>query len=402
VRQLTQPPEEAADVMPSISRDGRSILFTRLSRGVATIYVARLDRPEALTAISVPGVKTPGQAAACWWPSHDEVIVTAGSQSLTEIWRMRLDGKGSLMTRVPSSIVGIDVSADGRRMVYAADRPDTNLWALPLEGARREAQLCDLLSSTHDETNPQYSPDGTKVAFESTRSGYSEIWISSRNTADAVQLTHFNGPTTGSPHWSPDGTGLVFDSRLNGVGAIFVVSSSGGGPTVISGGQAHSVVPTWSHDGQWIYFGSTRSGRMEVWRMRPDGTAAEQITANGGFAAEDSPDGESIYYTKSRTAETGLWRMSLKTREETKIAPAVQDRSFAVAHKGAYFGTPNPDYSKTLIFFLPFTGGGPVPVATLPKAIGFGLTVRPDGKEMMFGLPGAQQGELMLVEQLPQ
>jgi len=271
-----------------------------------------------------------------------------------------------------------------------------------LGGAGLRPELCDLLSSTRDETNPQYSPDGTRVAFESSRSGYSEIWIGSRNAADAIQLTHFNGPTTGSPHWSPDGTGLVFDSRLNGISTIFVVPAAGGVPRAISSGQAHSVVPSWSHDGQWIYYGSSRSGRMQVWRMRPDGSAPEQITREGGFAAEDSPDGETLYYTKSRRPDTGLWRMSLKTREETKIAPVVQDRTFAVTSKGIYLGSPETDLSKTAISFLPFAGGGPIPVAVLPKPIGFGLTVRPDGKEVMFGLPGARQSELMLVDPLPQ
>jgi Tol biopolymer transport system component len=401
-RRLTQPPEEAADRLPSISGDGQSVVFTRISRGIATVYVMRLDHPETLVPLLPPGGKSSGQASACWRPNRRELIVTAGSQNSTEIWRMHLDGKGSLMTRVPSSVVGIDVSADGRRMVYSQDRPDTNLWVLPLEGARPEAELCDLLSSTRDETNPQYSPDGTKVAFESSRSGYSEIWVSSRNAADARQLTHFNGPATGSPHWSPDGTGLVFDSRMNRIGTIFVIPVAGGVPKAISSGQAHSVVPSWSHDGQWIYYGSAQSGRMQVWRMRPDGSAPEQITRDGGFAAEDSFDGETLYYTKSRAADTGLWRMSLKTREETKIAPVVQDRTFAVTSNGIYFGSPETDLLKTSISFLPYAGGGPVPVAVLPMAIGFGLTVRPDGKEMMFGLSGVRQSELMLVDPLPQ
>jgi eukaryotic-like serine/threonine-protein kinase len=402
-RRLTEPPdEETADIMPSVASDGQSIAFTRLSRGVATIYVTRLNHAEALIPISPPQLQSQARAAAAWWPNHRELIVAAGSQSLSEIWRVSLDGKRSLLARVPSSLVSIDISADGRRLVYSQDRPDTNIWTLPLEGGTVEAQLCEQLSSTRDDTNPQYSPDGTRVAFESSRSGYHEIWIGSRSGPDAVQLTHFNGPTTGSPHWSPDGTTLVFDSRLNGVGAIFTVAASGGSPKAITAGTAHSVVPSWSHDGRWIYFASSRSGRMQVWRTRPDRTDPEQITRDGGFAAVDSPDGESLYYTKSRGAETGLWRMSLQNRAETMIAPVVQDRTFAVTPAGVYFGIPEADLSKTWISFLPLGGGGPVRVAVLPKLIAFGLSVRPDGKEMIFGLPGDRQGELMLVDPMPQ
>ena len=56
--------------------------------------------------------------------------------------------------------------------------------------------------------------------------------------------------------------------------------------------------PYWSHDGKWIYFSSTRSGREEIWKMSSSGGEAVQITRNSGDTPQESPDGKFLYYMK--------------------------------------------------------------------------------------------------------
>src|SRR4051794_33456596 len=70
------------------------------------------------------------------------------------------------------------------------------------------------ISST-DDYHPQYSPDGSKIAFASRRSGKEEIWVVNSDGSSPVQLTSFNGPATGCPRWSADGKSLAFDSRAD-------------------------------------------------------------------------------------------------------------------------------------------------------------------------------------------
>jgi len=60
------------------------------------------------------------------------------------------------------------------------------------------------VSSTQNEFNASFSPDGRRMAFESERSGAEEIWVANADGSQPVQLTTF-GLHAGSPDWSPDG-----------------------------------------------------------------------------------------------------------------------------------------------------------------------------------------------------
>ena len=51
-------------------------------------------------------------------------------------------------------------------------------------------------------------------------------------------------------------------------------------------------------DGRWIYFGSNRTGRAEIWRAPGAGGRAEQVTNDGGITAVESTDGATLYYRK--------------------------------------------------------------------------------------------------------
>jgi Tol biopolymer transport system component len=81
------------------------------------------------------------------------------------------------------------------------------------------------MGSTRQERNPQISPDGSRIAFESDRSAYPEIWISDRDGGNAFAVTDFRGPVTGLPRWMPDGKSLVFDTRVNGPPEIYIATA---------------------------------------------------------------------------------------------------------------------------------------------------------------------------------
>ena len=87
-----------------------------------------------------------------------------------------------------------------------------------------------LLSSTRTDYNAQYSPDGKRIVFHSTRSGLPAIWVCSSDGSNAKQLTFLDAPLTGSPGWSPSGDRIVFDSNLTGQYEIYAISADGGKP----------------------------------------------------------------------------------------------------------------------------------------------------------------------------
>jgi Tol biopolymer transport system component len=117
----------------------------------------------------------------------------------------------------------------------------------------------------------QFSPDGTKIAFESDRSGYQEIWVCNRDGANPAQITSM-ACYAGTPRWSPDSR-LAFDFRPKDHSEIYVVEVPSGMPRRIATvPRANNVVPSWSQDGQWVYFASRGGGNdFQVWKVPIEG-----------------------------------------------------------------------------------------------------------------------------------
>src|SRR5262249_53717290 len=145
--------------------------------------------------------------------------------------------------------------------------------------ATRLREPVQITASVGMDVDPDYSPDGARIAFSSDRSGSREIWVADRDGSNPYPVTSFGGASAGSPRWSPDGTQIAFDASPGGQDTVFAVGASGGQPRrVFSPG----LIPAWSHDGQWIYF-LNRSAEKQIWKVRVAGGTAVQVTRNGGF-----------------------------------------------------------------------------------------------------------------------
>jgi hypothetical protein len=158
-------------------------------------------------------------------------------------------------------------------------------------------------------------------------------------------------------------------------------------------------MPSWSPDGRWVYFGSTRTGRWEVWKVPvpPAGGQATQVTRNGGACAFPSADGTRIYYTK-HDGDAALWSMPVAGGAETQVLPSVVGRAFAVFADGIYF-VPGADRNgRYAVHFLPFATGVASPVVGIASSPGLGMTVSPDRREILYPLDDSTNKDLMLVE----
>jgi dipeptidyl aminopeptidase/acylaminoacyl peptidase len=136
-----------------------------------------------------------------------------------------------------------------------------------------------LIASTRIEEEPQYSPDGKRIAFESDRSGVQGIWISDADGAHATELFARPGSTSASAHWSPDGQRIAFGSNMEGKNIdVYVIRASGGKPIRLTTDPAEDDAPSWSRDGNWIYFASQRTDQYEVWKVPAAGGEAVRVT----------------------------------------------------------------------------------------------------------------------------
>ncbi len=96
--------------------------------------------------------------------------------------------------------------------------------------------------------------------------------------------------------WSPDGSTLSYCGIRDQVFDIYTIPVEGGDETRLTFGEGRNDGPDYSPDGQWIYFNSSRTGRMQIWRVRPDASAVERITDSefGDWFPHPSPDGKHL------------------------------------------------------------------------------------------------------------
>jgi Tol biopolymer transport system component len=96
--------------------------------------------------------------------------------------------------------------------------------------------------------NAQFSPDGNRLAFQSTRSDKLQIWTADADGANAQQLTFIEG-SAGTPRWSPDSQTIAFDSVRDSQWDVYVIGASGSRPRQMTFGPADDIVPGFSRDG---------------------------------------------------------------------------------------------------------------------------------------------------------
>ena len=226
--------------------------------------------------------------------------------------------------------------------------------------------------------SPQLSPDGQRMAFMSDRSGGTEIWVSSVDGSNPVQLTDLG--STGSPRWSPDSKTIAFDGRVgNGHGAIFTVPITGGLAKPLLRDEHEDLVPNFSRDGRWIYYASDASGTWQVWKTPTDGGAPQRITSHGGFFAQEGSDGY-LYYADSNMPNPQIWRTPIQGGDQTQIFPMIVPRdwaSWAVAPDGIYFI--EDSQSGAVLNFYDFAHHDIRSVGLLSKP-SFWLSISPDAQ----------------------
>jgi dipeptidyl aminopeptidase/acylaminoacyl peptidase len=222
--------------------------------------------------------------------------------------------------------------------------------------------------------------------------------VSDTAGSNLLQLTSFGGPMAGTPRWSPDGRRIAFD----GDWGIHVIDVDGGRSRRVSSDTPDGVVPSWSRDGRWIYFASTRTGRLEVWKVPAAGGQAVQITKRGGFAAFESQDGKTLYYAKGIDID-GLWSVPVNGGNEAPVLdfPKASFWGYwALVEKGIYFVNtvtgPQP-----ALQFLSFAEKRVAHVAALdrrPVPFLAGLAVSPDERWALYTQEDQRSSDSMLVE----
>ena len=150
----------------------------------------------------------------------------------------------------------MSVSADGRRLVYAAFARTTNVWSVPIpaHGSVSVSRAQPVTSGSQEIEQFDVSADGRWLAFDSDRGGGNQqLYRVPLAGGDVEQLTSGDEPAL-APVFSPDGREIVYHSFRNGFRQLFVMALDGGKSVQVTAGNDHSRAGHWSPDGRSLTF----------------------------------------------------------------------------------------------------------------------------------------------------
>jgi Tol biopolymer transport system component len=141
------------------------------------------------------------------------------------------------------------------------------------------------------------SPDGSLIAIsDKVEFGKSAIYVLPAAGGEPKLVTT-NLPSYWHG-WSPDGRSFAYCGIRDQVFDIYTIGIEGGEETRLTFGEGRNDGPDYSADGQWVYFNSSRSGRMQIWRVPAKGGSAERITDSpyGDWFPHPSPKGDKVVF----------------------------------------------------------------------------------------------------------
>jgi TolB protein len=256
---------------PAWSPDGKTLAYTLYADGKVGLVALEpgTQQPRPIT----PFDENPEYEPA-WAPDGKHMAfvhdMLSGTDGQLEIHRMNADGGAA------------------KRLVTPAKRP------------------------AQDE-HPSWSPDGSAIAFTSTRDGNQEIYLCDPEGNNLRRIT--SHPAIDShPTWSPDAQQIAFASSRFGNLEICLMNRDGSGIRRLTDHPAMDYNPKWSPDGKWIAFTSTRDGNYEIYVVRPDGTGLRNVTTNPALDKDAawSPDSTHLTFVSNRDGGFDLYTIPIQ------------------------------------------------------------------------------------------
>jgi Tol biopolymer transport system component/DNA-binding winged helix-turn-helix (wHTH) protein len=386
-RPLERPPSCADAGAPAFSPDGHQLAFLCTSSvAVYSVYVTTMPSGAPRLLASLQGEPR----GLAWFADGRTLIVANDAADGSAVWRLTLSGQLSRVSGA-EEVLGPGVAVAGDHIAFVREKHLIDIWRVDLTAPADPGSA--LIASTRMQLVPQYSPDGTRVVFQSTRSGTSEIWLADADGSNPVKLTAFNGPLTGAPSWCNDGRRIAFDSRASGVSAIYVVDVLEGHPQRLETSRTNLSLPAWSEDCRWIF---ASDGRATLYRVPASGGMAEVFTDKRAYRAAVS--GERVIFNAATADGVELWSKPADARPESPLEdmPHLKySESWTATRRGIYYT------QSATVGFYDFAARRAHVIRDLQQVPaplgGLGISVSKDEHWLLYTRNAQWQGDIMLL-----
>lgn len=264
--------------------------------------------------------------------AETKIYFVSARSGTKEIWVMDYDGQNQhAVTHLGSISLSPRISPDNARIAFSTlGRAGWDIRMYSLELGR----AVNFSAGTAGGSNlsPAWSSDGTKVAFSSSRTGDSEIWVADASGANLRKLTQFRGPDV-SPTWNPrTNAQLAWVSGRTGLPQIYTMDLDGANIQRMTDG-GYAISPSWSPSGLLLTFSWNRKygpgapGGQDIYVMDIASKRWLQLTHEAGSNDFPSwaPDGRHIVFERAIGGHTQLWSMLVDGTEQRQLTHSGKD-----------------------------------------------------------------------------
>lgn len=238
-------------------------------------------------------------------------------------------------------------------------------------GERNTPVAPDAPSIAADRGHEHGKTQSPAIAFGSRRDGGPpEIWVMNADGSDPLQLTNSTDPVTsnGQPDWSPNGRRLAFMSTRTGDAEIFTMRSDGSDPVNLTNHPATDQAPVWAPGGKRVAFHSNRDGNFELYVLKVRTGELTRLTTHTGVDQfpDWSPNGRKIVFQR----DGDIHVMDLRTGQTTQLTatPQLEDMpTWSPNGKQIAFMSQRDGYPS--VYVMDADGGNPVNLTSRPVGV---------------------------------
>ncbi|MDQ3684102.1 MAG: protein kinase, partial [Acidobacteriota bacterium] len=387
---------EQVDSAVTFSPDGRRLAFIRdnLKKEETALVLANADGGGEQTLATRKAPQRFGSDLAtriAWSPDGKFIACAAGSADASGYYSNVIavpvagGAEKPLTSQRWQSVNQVTWLSDGSGLAMTAmdeTSAATQLWYLSFPGGEARRITNDLnrysdVSLTAD--------SGALVTVQTNR--VSNMWVAPGGEAGrARQITSGTSDGSGGISWTPDGR-IVYGSSASGKPDIWVMDADGKNSKQLTH-ENQNYRPSVSRDGRYILFSSTRGGRTNIWRMDADGGNLRQLTdGKANSYPHATPNGQWVVYSSMDRGNATVWKAAIdggqqpvQLSEPTSNMPVVSPDGKQIA---CFYWDEGANPPRGMMLF-PFAGGAPTKRFNIgPHVGGFVIHWTPDGRAIL-------------------